>query len=53
VLKKDPDERSVDAVCAKRPKRLPTVMTREEVIAVITALSGTYQLIAKLLYGSA
>jgi integron integrase len=51
VLKKDL-ERPLDAVRAKRPKRLPTVMTEEEVMAVITALSGVNQLIAKLLYGS-
>jgi integron integrase len=51
VLKKDL-ERPLDAVRAKRPKRLPTVMTEEEVKAVITALSGVNQLIAKLLYGS-
>jgi integron integrase len=50
VLGMDPG--SVDAVRAKKPKRLPTVMTREEVMAVLTALSGTNQLIAKLLYGS-
>ena len=39
-------------VRAKKPKRLPTVMTKEEAMTVITALSGTNQLIAKLLYGS-
>jgi integron integrase len=42
----------VDAVRAKKPKRLPTVLTKEEAMAVITALSGTNQLIARLLYGS-
>ena len=52
VLKKDLDPYSIDAVRAKRPKRLPTVMTREEVRAVIAALSGTHQLMAQLLYGS-
>jgi len=50
VLEMDPGP--VDAVRAKKPKRLPTVMTREETMAVITALSGTNQLVAKLLYGS-
>lgn len=43
---------SVDAVRAKKPKRLPTVLTKEEARAVIAALSGTNQLIARLLYGS-
>ncbi len=51
VLKKDL-ERPLDAVRAKKPKRLPTVLTREEAQQVLTAMSGTHQLIAKLLYGS-
>jgi integron integrase len=51
VLKKDL-ARPVDSVRAKRPKRLPTVLTREEVFKVIGFLSGTRQLMAKLLYGS-
>jgi len=46
------DPGSVDAVRAKKPKRLPTVLTREEVRMVIAAISGTNQLSAKLLYGS-
>lgn len=45
-------ERPTDYLRAKKPKRLPTVLTRDEAMAVITAMSGTYQLIAKLLYGS-
>jgi len=45
-------ERPVDAVRAKQPKRVPTVLTREEVRKVIGFLSGTHQLMAKLLYGS-
>ena len=45
-------ERPVDAVRAKQPKRLPTVMTKEETLKVIDSLSGTHQLMAKLLYGS-
>ncbi|MCD6553190.1 MAG: integron integrase [Anaerolineae bacterium] len=45
-------EGPIDSIRAKKPQRLPTVMTREEVMAVITAMSGTFQLIAKLLYGS-
>jgi len=51
VLKKDL-ERPVDAVRAKKPKRLPTVLTKEEAQQVLAAMSGTHQLIAKLLYGS-
>ena len=37
---------------AKRPKRLPVVLTRDEVGAVLAELSGTYRLLASLLYGS-
>lgn len=51
VLKKDL-ERPLDAVRAKKPKRLPVVLTRAEVQQVLAALSGTQQLIARLLYGS-
>jgi len=51
VLHKDL-ERALDAVRAKQPKRLPTVLTKEEVQRVLAAMSGNYQLIARLLYGS-
>jgi integron integrase len=37
---------------AKRPRRLPVVMSREEVQRVLSGLEGTYQVIAKLLYGT-
>ena len=37
---------------AKRPKRLPVVLTRAEVEAVLAHLSGTHRLVASLLYGS-
>jgi integron integrase len=37
---------------AKRPRRLPTVLTREEVTAMLTQLKGTHRLMASLLYGS-
>jgi len=37
---------------AKRPERLPTVLTHEEVLRVINHLSGTHKLMAQLLYGS-
>lgn len=43
---------SVDAVRAKRSRYLPTVLTPEEVRAVIQHLSGVYQLVVQLLYGS-
>jgi integrase len=41
----------VDAVRARKPKRLPTVLTEEETLKVIGFLSGTSKLMAKLLYG--
>ncbi len=43
---------SINTVRAKRPKRLPVVLTKEEVRQVTDAMSGTHQLMAKLLYGS-
>jgi integron integrase len=37
---------------AKRPERIPTVLTHEEVLRVIRQLSGTHKLMSQLLYGS-
>jgi integron integrase len=42
----------IDAVRANKPKRLPTVLTKEEVRKILDCLMGTHQLMAKLLYGS-
>ncbi len=41
-----------EVVRAKRPKRLPVVMDRAEVRAVLAHLHGNHRLIASLLYGS-
>lgn len=41
----------VKIVRAKRPFRLPVVMTREEVRVLLDAMSGTPWLVASLLYG--
>ena len=41
-----------DVVRAKQPKRLPTVLSREEAGAIIAHLEGTTQLIVLLLYGA-
>lgn len=41
-----------DVVAAKAPQRLPTVLTKDEVRAVLAGLSGQYRLMAQLLYGS-
>lgn len=37
---------------ARKPKRLPVVLTQGEIQAVLAVLSGTTQLIGKLLYGT-
>jgi site-specific recombinase XerD len=39
-----------NSVRVQKPRRLPTVLTREEVQKVIGLMKGTHQLIAKLLY---
>ena len=51
VLKQELDLQ-VNAVRAKRSKYLPTVLTKEELFAIINNLSGVDQLIVKLLYGT-
>lgn len=40
-----------DFTRAKRPKRIPVVLTREEVNRLLDALKGVYALMAGLLYG--
>ncbi len=37
---------------AKRPQRLPVVLTRDEVRAVLARMEGTYGLLGRLLYGT-
>jgi len=37
---------------AKRPERLPTVLTREEVLHLLDVMGGIHKLMAQLLYGS-
>jgi integron integrase len=41
-----------EVVAAKMPRRLPVVLTREEVRAVLAELSGVYRIMGQLLYGS-
>ena len=41
-----------NVVAAKMPRRLPTVLTRDEVRAVLGLMSGDSRLMAQLLYGS-
>lgn len=41
-----------DVVRARRPKRLPVVLSRDEVARLLNALQGMPQLIARLMYGT-
>jgi integron integrase len=51
VVRRDPGEFG-EFDRAKRPKRLPTVLTREEVKRVLAHMDGTHGLMARLLYGT-
>lgn len=37
---------------AKTPKRMPVVLTQQEVMSVLMQMEGTYQLVGRLLYGT-
>ncbi len=50
VLKKDIGD--LNLIWAKKHKRIPVVLTREEVRALFKQLSGTYWIMAMLLYGA-
>ncbi len=43
---------NLDAVRAKRSRNLPTVLTVAETLEILNHLTGVYQIVAKLLYGS-
>jgi integron integrase len=45
-------EDSIMPTYAQRRKNLPTVLTREQALQVISHLSGAHRLIARILYGS-
>lgn len=51
VLEMDCFDR-IDALRAKRPERLPVVLSGDEVFSVFDALTGVTLIIAKLIYGS-
>jgi len=51
VLHQDLDG-PLDSIRAKKPARLPVVLTRAETRQVIEGMTGAHQLMAKLLYGS-
>lgn len=42
----------INVLWAKKPERLPTVLTRQEVWQIIDKLSGVHHLMATLLYGT-
>ncbi len=50
IWKKEPSE--IDALRAKRPQRLPSVLTPDEVRRVLEAASGVTGLILRLIYSS-
>ncbi len=52
VLKKNIEGSEINAVKAEKKRKLPVVLSKEEVKKVITCMSGMHQLMAKLLYGS-
>ena len=52
VLQQELDPLDLEAIRARKPRRLPTVLTKAEVQAVLRQMSGTQRLVAQLLYGS-
>lgn len=50
VLEKPTDFR-IDAVRARRPKRVPTVLSQKEVRRVLSSMTSTQSLMARVLYG--
>ena len=50
VLQVDPGQ-IAGVIRAKRPVRLPVVLTRDEAARVLAELDGTYRLIGEVLYG--
>ena len=47
-----PLDRIEGVVCARKPKRLPVVLTRDEVETILAQLDGAPRLVCMLLYGS-
>lgn len=44
-------EGRIDALRARRPKRLPVVLAREEVVRILAEMKGAHLLIAQIFYG--
>jgi len=51
VMKKELGD-FIKAVRAKKPKRLPTVLTKDETFRVLAAVPAEHQMMVKLIYGS-
>jgi len=51
VLGIDMRDENIQALRAKERKHIPTVLTKEEVLLIISNLSGIYQLLVSLMYG--
>lgn len=47
-----PLDKKINAVRARRPKRMPTVLSHDEVQRTLNCMSGSRALMAKLLYGA-
>jgi integron integrase len=52
VVLEEPLDFPIENIRARRPKRLPTVLTKEEVKRVLDCLTGRYLLMTQLLYGA-
>ena len=52
VLQIELDEHALLPIRPGKPKRVPTVMSREEAKKVIAHMDGVYRLMAQLMYGS-
>lgn len=51
-IKNEPELNLTNVVRAKKSERIPVVFSREEVIRIISKMTGTKKLMAKLLYGT-
>jgi len=41
-----------DVIRARRPRRIPTVLEKQEVLSLLDAMEGEHQLMARLMYGT-
>ena len=49
---RQPLDRPIEAIRARKPTRVPTVLTTEEALQVMGSVSGTHELMATWLYGT-